>query len=180
MWRETIKRQSKATHSLIECKVSRQLLLRCENVKDKIDDFWKGKYTRTVPEEKFEFPEAKSVREISESSHMNSILEHVGYVRLRDDVDTEFENEAELLFADIEFRPTDTEEETQIKEQQLEIYIQTLERRKEIKTFFLNEYPHEVFNERKIKNASDRAAYKKFKPFARFLKAEEFKELLSY
>lgn len=48
--------------------------------------------------------------------------EILGYAPLREEFEVEYDNEAELFLADMEFSPEDTKEEIQIKENILEIY----------------------------------------------------------
>lgn len=48
--------------------------------------------------------------------------EILGYAPLREEFEVEYDNEAELFLADMEFSPEDSKEEIQIKENILEIY----------------------------------------------------------
>jgi transcriptional adapter 2-alpha len=59
----------------------------------------------------------------------------VGYMPLRNEFDVEFDNEAELYLAELEFTPQDTEETLKIKEDMLLIYNRKLEEREKRKAF---------------------------------------------
>lgn len=48
--------------------------------------------------------------------------EILGYAPLREEFEVEYDNEAELFLADMEFSAEDTKEEVQIKENILDIY----------------------------------------------------------
>ena len=48
--------------------------------------------------------------------------EILGYAPLREEFEVEYDNEAELFLADMEFSQEDSKEEVQIKENILEIY----------------------------------------------------------
>lgn len=48
--------------------------------------------------------------------------EILGYAPLREEFEVEYDNDAELFLADMEFNPDDSKEETQIKENILQIY----------------------------------------------------------
>lgn len=61
----------------------------------------------------------------------------VGYIPNRGDFETEYENDAEEIIADMEFRPEDTESERNLKLKVLEIYNSKLDARAERKKFIL-------------------------------------------
>lgn len=51
-----------------------------------------------------------------------SLMESSGYNPKRDEFDPEYDNDAEQLLADMEFKETDTEEERELKMRVLRIY----------------------------------------------------------
>lgn len=53
----------------------------------------------------------------------------MGYWPLRGDFDIEYDNDAELILADMEFRPEDTPEQIELKLQVIEIYNSKLDER---------------------------------------------------
>ncbi|KAK8467657.1 hypothetical protein PHAVU_007G120612 [Phaseolus vulgaris] len=66
-----------------------------------------------------------------------SITELSGYSFKREEFDVEYDNDAELVLADMEFRNTDTEAEHQMKLHVLHIYLKRLDERKRRKHFIL-------------------------------------------
>jgi hypothetical protein len=87
------------------------------------------------------------------------------------DFDTEFENDAELTLADMEFKDEDTKWERDLKLKVLEIYNSKLDARIERKKFILER----GLLERKEKKRSkeEREVYNNMRVFARFHSAEE-------
>lgn len=51
-----------------------------------------------------------------------SLIESSGYNPKRQEFDTEYDNDAEQLLAEMEFKDTDTEEENELKKRVLRIY----------------------------------------------------------
>jgi hypothetical protein len=95
----------------------------------------------------------------------------VGYIPNRGDFDTEWENDAELTLADMEFKEEDTKWERDLKLKVLEIYNSKLDARIERKKFILER----GLLERKEKKRSkeEREVYNNMRVFARFHSAEE-------
>ena len=95
----------------------------------------------------------------------------VGYIPNRGDFDHEWENDAELTLADMEFKEEDTKWERDLKLKVLEIYNSRLDGRIERKKFILER----GLLERKEKKRSkeEREVYNNMRVFARFHSAEE-------
>jgi len=95
----------------------------------------------------------------------------VGYIPNRGDFDTEWENDAELTLADMEFKEEDTKWERELKLKVLDIYNSKLDARIERKKFILER----GLLERKEKKRSkeEREVYNNMRVFARFHSAEE-------
>ena len=56
---------------------------------------------------------------------------------MREEFDVEYDNEAELLLAEMEFMEDDTEEEIRVKEEILLIFNERLQKREERKRFVI-------------------------------------------
>ena len=93
----------------------------------------------------------------------------------------EYDHEAELLLANLEFRDDDCEEEKRIKYRIIEEYNKRLEKRNKIKEFVLehrlfeDNYPKEMDKNR---NEYEREAFEELKPLARFTSLKEHNELV--
>ncbi|KAL0407194.1 UNVERIFIED_CONTAM: Transcriptional adapter ADA2b [Sesamum latifolium] len=66
-----------------------------------------------------------------------SLVDSSGYNAKRQEFDPEYDNDAEQLLADMEFKETDTEEEREIKLRVLRIYSKRLDERQRRKDFIL-------------------------------------------
>eukprot|EP00457_Paulinella_chromatophora_P005684 gb/GEZN01005701.1/.p1 GENE.gb/GEZN01005701.1/~~gb/GEZN01005701.1/.p1 ORF type:complete len:533 (-),score=102.82 gb/GEZN01005701.1/:165-1715(-) len=98
----------------------------------------------------------------------------VGYLPNRGDFETEYENDAELMLADMEFKPEDTEWERELKLQVLTIYNSKLDARIERKTFILERGlldPRKPSEPKRSKE--EREIYASMRVFARFHSKEE-------
>jgi len=95
----------------------------------------------------------------------------VGYIPNRGDFDTEYENDAELTLADMEFKDEDTKWERDLKLKVIEIYNSKLDARAERKKFILER----GLLERKEKKRSkeEREIANNMRVFARFHSQEE-------
>lgn len=113
-------------------------------------------------------PRAHSVTKPKPKSGLGHL---VGYLPNRGDFETEWENDAELTLADMEFKEEDTQWEKDLKLKVLEIYNSKLDARIERKKFILER----GLLERKEKKRSkeEREVYNNMRVFARFHSAEE-------
>lgn len=115
-------------------------------------------------------------------SSNNSIYgEILGYMPLREEFDVEYDNEAELLLAEMEFTEEDTEDEKSCKYSILEIYNKRLKEREKRKKFVIE---RELLNlkkyveEEKKMSKVEREVRNLVKPYARFISKEEYEELV--
>ncbi|XP_022716239.1 transcriptional adapter ADA2b-like isoform X2 [Durio zibethinus] len=107
-----------------------------------------------------------------------SLVELSGYNPKRQEFDPEYDNDAEQLLADMEFKDTDTEEEHELKLRVLRIYSKRLDERKRRKDFILERnllYPNPF---EKDLSPEERALCRRYDVFMRFHSKEEHKELL--
>lgn len=100
----------------------------------------------------------------------------VGYWPLRGDFDIEYDNDAELILADMEFRPEDTPEQIELKLQVIEIYNSKLDeriyRKKVIISRGLLDAKAMQQKERKY-TGEEKELYNILRPFLRFQTLEE-------
>ncbi|KAG5551357.1 hypothetical protein RHGRI_009689 [Rhododendron griersonianum] len=107
-----------------------------------------------------------------------SMAELSGYNAKRQEFEVEYDNDAEQLLADMEFKEMDTEAERELKLRVLRIYSKRLDERKRRKDFILERnllYPNPF-----EKNLSDeeREICQRYRVFMRFHSKEEHEELL--
>lgn len=111
-----------------------------------------------------------------------SINEIVGFMPLRGDFDCEYDNDAELLLAEMEFAEDDSPEEIELKYRILEIYNKRLDQRIKRKQFVIQ---HGLLNIRKqttldrLRSKEEKEIYNSLKPFARFSTPEDHEKLIS-
>jgi transcriptional adapter 2-alpha len=100
----------------------------------------------------------------------------VGYIPARGDFDTEYDNDAELILADMEFKAEDSKWEKELKLKVLDIYNSKLDARFERKKFILER----GLLERKEKKRSkdEREIYNNLRVFARFHSAPEHEQFI--
>ena len=119
---------------------------------------------------------------VTSAAPSDSINEIVGFMPLRGDFDSEFDNDAELLLAEMEFAEDDTPEEVELKYKVLEIYNKRLDQRIKRKQFVIQ---HGLLNIRKqttldrLRTKEEKEIYNALKPFARFSTPEEHEKLIS-
>ncbi len=109
--------------------------------------------------------------------------EILGYMPLRGEFDVEYDNEAELLLAEMEFTEEDTEEEKKSKYSILEIYNRRLKERNKRKQFVIERDLLNLkkrFQEEKEMKKQEREIRNCLKPLARFLSVEEHEELVGH
>ncbi|KAE9599115.1 hypothetical protein Lal_00044040 [Lupinus albus] len=107
-----------------------------------------------------------------------SLVESSGYNQKRQEFDPEYDNDAEQLLAEMEFKDTDTEEERELKLRVLRIYGKRLDERKRRKDFILDRnllYPNPF---EKDLTPEEKAICRKYDLFMRFHSKEEHEELL--
>ncbi|MBA0624560.1 hypothetical protein Godav_009902 [Gossypium davidsonii] len=107
-----------------------------------------------------------------------SMTELSGYNFKRQEFEIEYDNDAEQLLADMEFKDTDTKAERELKLRVLHIYSKRLDERKRRKDFILERnllYPDPF--ERNL-SPEEKEIYQRFKVFMRFHSKEEHRELL--
>ncbi|CAH0522623.1 unnamed protein product [Peronospora belbahrii] len=99
-----------------------------------------------------------------------------GYMPLRGDFDVEYDNDAEVILADMEFSDTDHPAERELKLKVIQIYNQKLEKRLERKKFVVErgllDYKLHQHTERK-RPKEERELLAQVRPFARFQTPEE-------
>ena len=98
----------------------------------------------------------------------------------REEFDIEYLNDAELELSELEFHDDDTKEERNAKMKILQIYNRELDERAKRKQFVIErnlfDIKKQIAFERKL-SKEDRDIYNCLKPFARFVKNEQFHEL---
>lgn len=104
-----------------------------------------------------------------------------GYMPLREDFETEYENDAEQFLADMEFSPEDHPSEVELKLQVIRIYNHKLEEREKRKRFVLERGLVDIKKhqqEEKKLSKEERELVAKLRPFARYQSAEEYDALV--
>ncbi|XP_023542054.1 transcriptional adapter ADA2b-like [Cucurbita pepo subsp. pepo] len=107
-----------------------------------------------------------------------SLIELSGYNEKRQEFDPEYDNEAEQLLAEMEFKDADGEDERELKMRVLRIYSKRLDERKRRKDFILQRnllYPSSF---EKDLSVEEMAICRQYDVFMRFHSKEEHKELL--
>ncbi|CAN0927196.1 Transcriptional adapter ADA2a [Linum grandiflorum] len=128
--------------------------------------------------------EAQADRSISEkkprylAEEGPSLTELSGYNFKRQEFEVEYDNDAEQILADMEFKDTDTNDERQLKLEVLRIYGKRLDERKRRKEFIMERnllYPDPF---EKSLSSDEKELYKRYKVFMRFQSKEEHLELM--
>ncbi|KAJ7967821.1 Transcriptional adapter, partial [Quillaja saponaria] len=107
-----------------------------------------------------------------------SLVELSGYNPKRQEFDPEYDNDAEQLLAEMEFKDTDTEEERELQLRVLQIYSKRLDERNHRKDFILERsllYPNPFEEDL---TSEERAICRRYDVFMRFHSKEEHNELL--
>ncbi|KAB1221705.1 Transcriptional adapter ADA2b [Morella rubra] len=107
-----------------------------------------------------------------------SLVELSGYNPKRQEFDPEYDNDAEQLLAEMEFKDTDTEEEREIKLRVLRIYSKRLDERKRRKDFILERNLLHPNPFEKDLSPEERAICRRYDVFMRFHTKEEHDDLL--
>ncbi|KAK3184532.1 hypothetical protein Dsin_031818 [Dipteronia sinensis] len=107
-----------------------------------------------------------------------SMTELSGYNFKRQEFEIEYDNDAEQLLADMEFKDIDTDAEHELKLRVLHIYSKRLDERKRRKDFILER--NLLYTDPFEKNLSpeERDIYRRFRVLMRFHSKEEHEELL--
>ncbi|XP_059438871.1 transcriptional adapter ADA2b-like isoform X2 [Corylus avellana] len=107
-----------------------------------------------------------------------SLVELSGYNHKRQEFDPEYDNDAEQLLAEMEFKDTDSEEERELKLRVLHIYSKRLDERKRRKDFIIERnllYPNPL---EKDFSPEERAICRSYDVVMRFHTKEEHDDLL--
>ena len=104
-----------------------------------------------------------------------------GYMPLRGDFDVEYDNDAELVLADMDFAEGEHATETELKLKILEIYNAKLDERERRKAFIIErgllDYKRLLSMERR-RPKDEREIYDALRPFARFMTPQEHEDLV--
>ncbi|KAJ4704082.1 Transcriptional adapter [Melia azedarach] len=120
----------------------------------------------------------KGKKPISSANDGPSLVEMSGYNPKRQEFDPEYDNDAEQLLAEMEFKDTDTEEEREIKLRVLRIYSKRLDERKRRKDFILERGLLHLSPFEKDLSPEERAICRRYDVFMRFLSKEEYEDLM--
>ncbi|XP_061955174.1 transcriptional adapter ADA2b-like [Populus nigra] len=120
----------------------------------------------------------KGKKPSSSGSEGPSLMELSGYNPKRQEFDPEYDNDAEQLLAEMEFKDNDTEEERELKLRVLHIYSRRLDERKRRKDFILERNLLHPSPFEKDLTPEEMALCRRFDPFMRFHSKEEHEELL--
>lgn len=110
----------------------------------------------------------------------NSLMELSGYNAKRQEFDPEYDNDAEQLLADMEFKETDTPDEHELKMRILRIYSKRLDERKRRKDFILERNLLHCSQFEKDLSIEERELCRRYDPFMRYHSKEEHEELLKF
>ncbi|XAR55266.1 hypothetical protein NMG60_11035293 [Bertholletia excelsa] len=119
--------------------------------------------------------EKKPRTSVDEGPHMTELT---SYNFKRQEFEIEYDNDAEQLLADMEFKDTDTDAEHELKLRVLRIYSKRLDERKRRKDFILERnllYPDPF---EKNVSAEEKEICQRYKVFMRFHSKEEHEELV--
>ncbi|GAQ80026.1 histone acetyltransferase complex component [Klebsormidium nitens] len=108
--------------------------------------------------------------------------EQTGYHAKRNEFDPEYDNDAEVPLAEMEFKETDTEAERDLKIKMLEIYNHRLDERRRRKEFILERGLLNLKKQQALdrkRTREERELYNRARVFARFTTQEEIDELVS-
>lgn len=108
----------------------------------------------------------------------SSLMKLSGYIPKRQEFDREYDNDAEQLLADMEFKETDTEEERELKLRVLRIYSKRLDERKRRKDFILERNLLQPSEFEKNLSREEKDICRRYDAIMRFLSKEEHEELL--
>ncbi|KAL0300895.1 UNVERIFIED_CONTAM: Transcriptional adapter ADA2b [Sesamum radiatum] len=107
-----------------------------------------------------------------------SLVDSSGYNPKRQEFDTEYDNDAEQLLADMEFKETDTEEERELKLRVLRIYSKRLDERQRRKDFILERNLLHPSPFEKDLSPEEKQLCRRYDVFMRLHSKEDHEELL--
>ncbi|KAL3614932.1 hypothetical protein CASFOL_040593 [Castilleja foliolosa] len=107
-----------------------------------------------------------------------SLMDASGYNHKREEFDPEYDNDAEHLLADMEFKENDTDVEYQLKLRVLHIYSKRLDERKRRKDFILERNLLHYPNQYEGLSQEEKELCRRYDIFMRFHTKEEHEELL--
>ena len=113
--------------------------------------------------------------------HLGNVAELTGYNVKRDEFDPEYDIDAELPLAEMEFRDTDTDLDKQLKLRMLEVYNKRLAERRARKAFvvdrgLLNVKKQQALERRRT--SQEKEIHASVRVFARFLEPNEYEIML--
>lgn len=111
----------------------------------------------------------------------NNPAEIVGFMPKRGDFEVEYDNDAELLLAEMEFNDDDTEEEKAMKFRLIDIYNHKLNERIKRKEFVISRKLldlREQIRLDKTRTKEEKEIYNMMKVFARFNTADDHERLV--
>ncbi|ESQ55805.1 hypothetical protein EUTSA_v10025039mg [Eutrema salsugineum] len=154
-------------------------------VEDKKEQIMKEEYPFSPPKVKVEDTQKESHTDRSFGGKKpvvapgnNSLVELSNYNLKRQEFDPEYDNDAEQLLAEMEFKENDTPEEHELKLRVLRIYSKRLDERKRRKEFILERnllYPNPF---EKDLSQEEKVQCRRLDVFMRFHSKEEHEELL--
>lgn len=108
----------------------------------------------------------------------SSLMKLSGYIPKRQEFDPEYDNDAEQLLADMEFKENETEEERELKLRVLRIYSKRLDERKRRKDFILERNLLQPSEFQNSLSPEEKDICRRYDAIMRFLSKEEHEELL--
>lgn len=156
------------------------LLKKRKPVKD--GEAWPEKLN-TLIEDKHKYYEdiLTVIREKNKNANEQPFTEILGFMPLRGDFDVEFDNDAELFLAEMEFNEDDEPDEIEMKKKILEIYNKRLDERIKRKKFVVERGLLDLKKQNildRTKTKEEKEIYNVLKVFARFQTPEEHDKLV--
>ncbi len=114
-------------------------------------------------------------------AHEPKTTEVVGFMPLRGDFNIEYDNDAELLLADMEFFDEDKKSEEDLKYEILKLYNARLDERIRRKKFVIEKGLLDTKRQQQMERKrpkEEREIIAQMKPFMRFCEGDEFKQLV--
>lgn len=137
---------------------------------------------KTLIEQKLErYKDKIEKARLQASKNENSFNDILGYMPLRRDFDVEYDNEAELFLAEMEFNESDDNNEIELKKKILEIYNKRLDERVKRKSFVIDRGLLDLKKQNHLertRSTEEKEIYNLMKIFARFQTEEEHERLV--
>ena len=157
-------------------------LLGKDYVKEEPKDAEEGKKRgKTDPEDAERERTLASFSRPGDERHWGNAQDLTGYNVKRDEFDPEYDVEAELPLAEMEFRDTDTELDRKLKLRMIEIYNRRLEERRKRKQFIIDRGLLNVKRQQALerkRTPQERDIHAAVRVFARFLEPNEYEIML--